>query len=1068
VSGISYDAVFFPSDKDGSMAHAVPNPDTVLGFRLGDKPATHAQIEAVVKSIAANSPRTKLVPYAVTHEGRTLYYLVISSEENIRNLDKILEDRALFADPRKADAATGDRLAATLPAVAWMAYSIHGDEMSGADASLAYAYHLAATSDADTVKMLSEVIVVIDPLMNPDGRDRCLAAVRENRTSQPNLDDQSVIHSGVWPSGRMNHYLFDLNRDWIFATQPESRGRILAASRFEPQLFMESHEMGSQDTFLFSPPREAINANIPGNVRKWWEVFAKDQAASFDTRGWRYYTGEWNDEWYPGYTGSWGNHRNAIGILYEQAAIVSDGVRRPEGTIETYREAVHHQLVSSVANVTTLWRNRAQVMKDFLAERRAAVGAEGPYASRTFAILPGANEERTRRFLDLMHVEGFEVHQAGSAFRAAGKDRLGRAVADREFPAGTLLVANRQPLAHQVAVMLEFDPRPSKEFLTDERRELLRFGRSKMYDVTGWSIPMLLDLDAYELSVALPSGAKLVETPDAGASAPIATGAGNGKPSPVEAAAALAAAPVGYAINGADDRAVAIAGRLMERGVRVRASDKPTMLADVPFPRGSLFVLRKDNGLYEGDLGATLTAVVSEVAPDAAPAPVPGLAAAPRSGLAPVPITTGMGPGDLPDLGGEHFALLSLPRIAVLGREPFSAYSYGEIWHLIDHTLGLRATYLDASSLGGVDLRRYNVIIAPSGGGSALKESLASLKAWCEGGGTLIAIGSSAATIATESSGMSAVRLLPDVLTKLDDQRQQVVREWEARRVEVDPDAAFAFAPPKEVVYPWQLGDEGDKPSDDEAKRRDGWRSLFMPQGAVLATRVDDRSWLTSGCADELPVMYDTDVVLVCGSAAEAPLRVGVYSPLPPGTNEDAKPAPARSEKDATGDAGAARPETPTDSGQPKGKTERVTDGADRNAKKAGAPRNDADVKDPPKKEEPKTPGKDDDTSRKGDKDDANDDKDDKDKKDKKPAPGWMLAPPGYELRVRMSGLLWPEAADRIAHSAWLTREQVGRGQVILFASSPTFRAATLGTSRVLSNAIVYGPGMGASEPIRP
>jgi hypothetical protein len=198
VPGLAYEEPFFPNAKYDPN---VPTPDSVLGFPVGSRPATHAQIEAVFKALAANSPRCKLFEYGKTHEGRTLYYMVIASEANLNRLDSLKADLAKLADPRKVSKEEGDHLAATLPAVAWMAYVIHGDEMSGSDAALAVAYHLAAATDADVTNLLTNLVVIIDPLMNPDGRDRFLSMQAQNRTVQPSVDDQSLLHTGSGPPG---------------------------------------------------------------------------------------------------------------------------------------------------------------------------------------------------------------------------------------------------------------------------------------------------------------------------------------------------------------------------------------------------------------------------------------------------------------------------------------------------------------------------------------------------------------------------------------------------------------------------------------------------------------------------------------------------------------------------------------------------------------------------------------------------------------------------------------------------------------------------------------------------
>jgi len=974
LAGLDYKDEFFPGAKYDSN---VPTPSSVLGFPVGSKPVNKGQIEAVIKAIASKSPRCKLFEYGKTHEGRTLYYLVIGSESNIRRLDSLKADYGKLSDPRKVSKEAGDKLASDLPALAWMAYCIHGDEMSGSDASLAVAHHLAACTDSSVTKMLDDMVVIIDPLMNPDGRDRYLSMLAQNRTIQPSVDDQSLLHNGYWPAGRMNHYLFDMNRDWIFATQPETRGRIVAINQWNPHYFMESHEMGSQDTFLFMPGREALNPNLPENIKKWETRFAADMGAAFDAHGWRYYTGEWNDNWYPGYSSSWAALRGSVENLYEQAAISTDAVRRPEGTLQTYREAVHHQWVASMANLGFLAKNRKEVVADYLKEKRECAGADATIAHRTFAILPSANAARMRQFRDLMAIQGFEVLSAGKAFKASGKDRIGREVKDREMPAGTLLLSARQPLARLLLAMLEFDPRMTPQFLKDERRELLRFGRSLIYDTTGWSLPMLFDVEAFEIAGDVPADA------DAKAAA-----------APAAAASAVtnAESTVAFVIDGADDASVSAAGRLMERGVWARVADKPFAFDGREFPRGSVLIARKDNMAFSGDLVAVLKEVCTELK------------------VAATGIKTGLGQGDLPDLGGEHFVLLQPPRIAILGRDPIGPYGYGEAWYFIDHVLGVRATYMEARNLGGADLRRYNVLVIPEGGGSIVKDHIADLKAWASAGGTIIAMGGSAAAFAKDKEGLGDTRLLQDVLPKMDEYRQAIVREWEARQAMPEPDKIWSFSPPESVVYPWMIG-EDDKASDDELKRRDAWRELFMPAGALVAGRVDDRSWLTGGLGEYVPVIYSGERVFASPATVQTPIRIGFFTPAPP--------APKKEEAKAD-----ERPDTKSD--------------------KAGDDK--ADDKSGDKKCEKK---------------------DDK-KEDKKPAPGWTTAPPGYEMRLRMSGLVWPEAADRLANAAYLTRESVGSGQLILFASNPTFRAAALGTSRVFSNAVILGPGMGASQPIKP
>jgi len=745
---IAYDGRIIPG---GEYDPNVPTPESVLGFSVGDRAATHAEILECVRAFAQWSNRAELIEMGETFEGRQLVAIVISSPENIRRLDAIKANLARLADPRGEDAGEIDALADRLPAVAWFGCSIHGDETSPADGAIATAYHLAASLDRDVTDMLSDLVVVIDPLMNPDGRDRYLQQVAENRSAAPNVDAQSMLHTGYWPWGRTNHYGFDLNRDWILGVNPETRARLRTLREWRPLLFIDAHEMGSLDTFLFSPSREPVNIFLPEARKRWWDVFAKDQAQAFDRFGWTYYTGEWNEEWYPGYTSSWAGYRGALGILYEQAGWTEDAVRMPNRQLKTYAEAVHHNVVSMLANLRTLRQNRAAMMREFVRERRENVGVDGPVPLRTWAIVPGENRSRLLNFLELMELEGIEVHVAGRAFSIGrGTDRLGRDVSGRELPAGTLLITTRQPDAPLVAVMLSFDPRMSDEFLTEERRELQRTGDSRLYDVTAWNTTMMHDLEAYQLESGLPG---VAERLDPARFAP--TRVGVDRPD----------ARVAYVIHGADDDSLAAAARLMQADVRVRCAELQFTWNGRTYPRGSIVVTRDDNR----DIEAQLVGRISRVCTD-----LRILAVGENSGL---------GEGNTnPDLGGSHFVLLETPRIAVMGRGAISPYSYGATWFTIDQRLGIEASYLDADFANYRDLRAYNVIVIPHAyfGGRKALEQTSALRKWVEAGGTLIAIGSSAATIASEEADLTDARLLPDALDDLDEHELAVLRAWAA------------------------------------------------------------------------------------------------------------------------------------------------------------------------------------------------------------------------------------------------------------------------------------------------
>lgn len=941
---LQYDRPFFP---DARHDPAVPAPEDCLGFPLGSRAAFPAEIERCLKAWDGASDRVELVQYATTHEGRPLYYVVLATPDRIGRLDEIRAGRQRLADPDGMSESDAQSRLETQPAVAWFGYSIHGDETSGADASLAVIHHLAAGRGEDVSRLLDRLIVIIDPMMNPDGRHRFLQQVAEFRGEWPNVDDQSLVHSGYWPWGRTNHYLFDMNRDWLYGTQPETRGRMAAVRDWHPQLFVDIHEMGSQDSYLFSPPRDPFNPHLPDWHDAWNERFAEEQASAFDQFGWRYYTGEWNEAWYPGYSDAWASLGGAIGILYEQAGVADAGVRQRDGQVLTYRESVHHQVVSTMANLGTLAANAETIKRSWLEDRRRAVAPRGPYAGRTWAILPRDNDGRARQFVELMALHGIRVWRLdGETTVGDATDRLGRDRGRVTLPAGTLLVPGRQPEARRVAALMEFDPRIPGATLAKEREKLMREGETRVYDVTAWNIPMYYGLETFRLDGGLPSGADRVTPEDLG-----------------DAGIATPAAGIGWAFPGADDRSARAAAELLESGVTVRLAGKATTLGGIEVAAGSPLVLTTDNRA----MAATLDDVVT--------------AAARASGARPVALDTGLGPGESADAGGEHFPVIERPRVALVTRGGISPYDFGTIWHHLDQRLGLENSHLPEGQLAETDLRRYNVIVLPDRWQGELPgPALQALKSWVEGGGTLIAVGESAAQLAGTDSGFAEAAMLPDVLADLDPYRVQLAREWQAAHGETpDGEEVWSHVAPTKIQYPWTIEakDEAEsaaekaEPDVAELRLRDEWQSLFMPQGAILAARADDEAWLTLGARGYVPVLTARVPVLMASGPVQAPLRYGVY--------------------------------------------EQDGDAAD-SARRLG----------------------------------------------------WARLPAGQELRLRMSGLLWPEAAQRLANAAWVTRETLGRGQVILFGSPPVFRGATLGTARVLTNAVLYGPGLGAGGPIEP
>jgi hypothetical protein len=631
-------------------------------------------------------------------------------------------------------------------------------------------------------------------------------------------------------------------------------------------------------------------------------VFAADHARAFDARGWAYYTREWNEEWYPGYGSSWPLYTGAVGILYEQAG-VTGRIARHDGTVMTYGESVEHQIVSSFANLTTALRNRTALLEHYVRHRRSAVETFGGGPVKTFLVAAQGNPDRLDDLADVLRRQEIEVSVAAEPFTVPARGYYDTRTADRRFPAGSLIIPADQPQGYLIQTILGFDPRPPDSFLTTERRELLKNRDSKLYEITSWSLFQAYGVDGYSTDRTL--------------STPRRPWAPAARTSAVERGPAAQ----GYLLDVTGDRGPRALAMLLERGLSVQAARKPLDWGGRLFPRGCVFVPAR---AHRGDLAATLDSIAT------------------ATGVSAIAVNSGKG-GAGPDVGAEQLQQLRRPRIALVAGGMTSFTSVGWIWHLLDQRLGVPVSLLDVAQLGGVDLSVYSVLILPEGGGlsSAIgRGARERIRAWVGGGGTLVAMGSSAAFCADSANGISGVRTRDQVLHRLPEFDAAALDEIAAGNPDISSLPVWEFGA-KDTLATRR---EAKPLSPEEARKAEDLGRLFAPHGAILRVDLDPEHWLTFGMQDRVPVMVSTGACLLAKFPAVR--TVGRYA------------APAE---------------------------------------------------------------------------------------------------------VRISGLLWPEARLRLARTSWLTQEQSGNGQIILFATQPNFRALFRGAERLLINALLYGPGMGTS-----
>lgn len=653
------------------------SPEQFLGYELGDQWTPHHKVLDYYQHVAAQSDMVTLSQYGTTNEGRELVYTVVTTQDNQQNIEEIRLNNLRLTGLEDGEP-TGDE-----KAIVWLSYNVHGNETSSSEAALKTIYTLI-TEKQD---WLQDVVVIMDPMINPDGRDRYVNWYKSVVGEQFNARPEAREHDEPWPGGRTNHYYFDLNRDWAWQTQKESKHRIAVYNEWMPHVHVDFHEQGYNSPYYFAPAAVPYHNAITGWQRDYQAIIGENHAKYFDKEGWLYFTREVFDLFYPSYGDTWPTFNGAIGMTYEQAGggAAGLGIIKAEGDTLTLKDRLTHHTVTGLSTVEITAMNKDRVVDEF--EKYYDTARNNPTGEyKSFVISKDSNPDKLAQILDYLNRQDIEVKIAGSDGRGEGYDYGNGEEGRVRYQEGDYVVSAYQPKGTLVRVLFEPDPE-----LAD----------SLTYDITAWESHYAYGLDGVALKSRI--GTKTMEAYGA---SPMNTVEGS---------------PYAYLSKWDALQDLQYLSSLLNAGVKVRYAEKPFTIQGENYAAGTLIITRNGNEAMGADFDKTVTELANE------------------HGRSLKAVSSGMVDSGS-DFGASSVNYIKTPRVALISGEGTSSYTVGQVWNYFDQQIHYPVSLIDADDISSTNWDEYDVLILPSVYGGDFSNSLDDLKSWVRGGGTLIAL----------------------------------------------------------------------------------------------------------------------------------------------------------------------------------------------------------------------------------------------------------------------------------------------------------------------------------------
>lgn len=680
-----------------AFSQTLQSPEEFLGYKLGSQFTRHHKIVEYVKHVAATKKdMVQIEQYGTTYEGRELMLLYVSSPENIQSLESIRKNNLRLTGIVKDNTKTQSN---NVPAIVWLSYNVHGNEPSSSEAAMLTLYELVNPTNQQTKNWLKNTVVIIDPCLNPDGRDRYVNWYNQVVGNNSNADPQSREHSEPWPGGRSNHYNFDLNRDWAWQTQIESKQRIKKYNEWMPQVHVDFHEQYYDNPYYFAPAAEPFHEVITQWQREFQGMIGKNNAKYFDANGWLFYTKENFDLFYPSYGDTYPLYNGSIGMTYEQAGHSRGGlsVTKKDGEVLTLTDRLMHHYTSGLSTLETSSINANKLITEFVKYFDDANNGKNSFY-KTY-ILTSDNKYKIEAAKKLFKANGIFFGTTNTS-GLKGYNYQTNKDTDVKSLKYTIAVSTCQPKGVLANVLLE-----PKSKLSD----------SATYDITAWSIGYAYGINTYAIK----------EKKEINYAETLITEVRKYNTN------------YGYLISYNSINSVKALTYLLGKEIKVRYAEKPFVYKGKNYERGTLIVIKTGNNIDSINNNINKLSTLIDVDIDA--------------------VETGYMDKGL-DFGSTYVKLITKPNILMLTGDGISSLSAGEIWHFFDRELNYPITLINANDFGRINLKKYQAIIMPDGYYKFLSDKNAAekLKEYISNGGKLIALENAVSQITSLEVGIKS------------------------------------------------------------------------------------------------------------------------------------------------------------------------------------------------------------------------------------------------------------------------------------------------------------------------